>query len=149
MLKVIAWFFGIAFLLVMLGFGLNMLGLFSDAINRPIDTARGVGARVMNPDHALQSYRWFHAAYQQVEAKKGQIMLAKQALEAAADERKEARRVELLGLQQGCMNLIGQYNERATRMDTRLFMKPEQLIPGTQPGELRPLPTALELSACQ
>lgn len=117
-------------------------------LTKPVTTAVGVVDRVVNPDHALETYRWFHEAYQQIEAKKSQIVLSKGALEAAAPDRKEARRVELLGLQQGCQTLVGQYNAKATRADTVIFQHPERFLPGNWPGDRNPLPSSVDLTEC-
>ncbi|MDP2593994.1 MAG: hypothetical protein Q8P36_01495 [bacterium] len=133
-----------------------VLGVFALAIvviglrlvMAPMNMVTGVVERVINPEHALQTYRWFHESYQQVQAKKGQIMLAKNALEASAVDRKEARRVELLGLQQSCQTLVSEYNAKATRADTVIFKHPERFLPGNWPGDRSPLPQQLDLTVC-
>ena len=138
----------IIFVIFVLGLFAWGIGLFGWAITKPIDTAKGVVDRVINPDQALESYRWFMAANQQIKAKQGQIALSKAALEASATDRKEARRVELLGLQQGCQNLVAQYNERSTRADTVIFKYPERFLPGYWPGERSPLPESIDPAVC-
>ena len=114
----------------------------------PVNMATGIVERVINADHALESYRWFHSANQQVKAKQGQIVLSKAALEAAAADRKEARRVELLGLQQNCQTLVADYNARAMRADTVIFLHPERFLPGNWPGDRNPLPQSIDLGVC-
>lgn len=140
-----AMFIIVIFILGMLGWA---IGLFGRVVRAPVETAVGVTERVLNPDHALQTYRWFHDSYQAVKAKKANIALAKSALDASSEDRKEARRVELLGIQQGCQQLIGEYNSRATRVDTVIFQHPERFLPGTWPGERSPLPTSLDMADC-
>lgn len=135
----------VVFVLGLFAWGVSTLGWF---VTKPIDTAKGVVDRVINPDHALASYRWFHEANNQIAAKKGQIALSKAALEASAPDRKEARRVELLGLQQGCQNLVGEYNALATRADTVIFMHPEKFLPGDWPGDRSPLPPNVDATVC-
>jgi len=136
-------------------FGLFVVGMFAWAlgigawfITKPIETTKGIVDRVIDPDHALATYRWFHGANQEIIAKQAQIVLSKQALEASAEDRKEARRVELLGLQQGCQRLVGEYNAKATRADTVIFKHPEQFLPGNWPGERTPLPDNIKISVC-
>ena len=128
--------------------GMYGLGLGFWAVTKPIEFARGVTDRVMDPDRALESYRWFHSAYQETQAKKGQIALSKAAMEASSEDRKEARRVELLGLQQNCMSLSAEYNARASRADTVIFMHPERFLPGNWPGDRAPLPPSVDQNAC-
>ncbi len=114
----------------------------------PVRMAGNVVTKVFDADHALQTYRWFHEANQQIKAKKAQISLSKQALTAAAEDRKEARRIELLGLQQGCQSLVSEYNARATRADTVIFQHPERFLPGNWPGDFNPLPPTINLEVC-
>ncbi len=123
-------------------------GLIGWAVTKPVNVAVGVANRVLDPDHALQTYRWFHEAHQQIKAKEAQIALSKQALAASGEDRKEARRVELLGLQQGCQSLVSEYNARATRADTVIFQHPEQFLPGNLPGDRNPLPSSANLDVC-
>ncbi len=133
------------FVLGLLGYVLNLGAWF---VTKPIEMTKGVVDRVIDPDHALQTYRWFHETYQQINVKQSQIVLAKQALEASAPDRQEARRVELLGVQQGCQRLVGEYNAKATRADTVIFQHPEKFLPGNWPGERTPLPDSIKLSVC-
>ena len=135
----------VLFVLSLLGW---VLGVGSWFITKPVNTAIGIVDRVIDPDFALQSYRWFHESYQQVQAKKGQIVLAKGALEASREDRQEARRVELLGLQQSCQTLVAEYNAKATRADTVIFQHPERFLPGNWPGDRNPLPQQLDLVVC-
>jgi hypothetical protein len=136
---------GILIAFAVLGTGLTAFRM----LTKPVTTAVGVVDRVINADHLLQSYRWFHSANNNIQAKKQQIVLAKSALDAAATDRKEARRVELLGLQQNCQNLVGDYNSRATRADTMIFMNPERFLPGDWPGEGdNKLPKSIDFSVC-
>lgn len=124
---------------------LNIFGVFTT----PLRTAAGVVERVVNADNLLQNYRWFHSANNNVKAKTQQIVLAKAALEAAATDRKEARRVELLGLQQNCQTLVGEYNSKATRSDSVIFMHPERFLPGDWPAEGdNKLPMSLDFTVC-
>lgn len=142
------WIVGVGLFFMAIGL---VFWFFSTVINvakKPIDTAAGVVDRVINPDHALQTYRWFHEAYQQVLVKQGNINFAKQALEASREDRQEARRVELLGLQQGCQKLVGEYNARANRADTVIFQHPERFLPGNWPGDRNPLPDSINMSTC-
>ena len=142
--------YGVAavFGLFVVGGAMYGLGLGFWAATKPANFTAGVVDRVIDPDRALESYRWFHGAYQATLAKKGQIALAKGALDAASEDRKEARRVETLGLQQNCMTLVGEYNARAQRADTVIFMHPELFLPGNWPGDRNPLPQSLDPSAC-
>jgi hypothetical protein len=114
----------------------------------PVRMAGNIVTEVFDAQHALQTYRWFHEANQQIKAKKAQIMLSKAALTASSEDRKEARRVELLGLQQGCQSLVSEYNAKATRADTVIFQHPERFLPGDWPGDRSPLPQAIELETC-
>ena len=145
---VVKWVLGTLGCLVVFSMLLWGLGIVGKVVTKPIDTAVGIMDRVIDPDHALQTYRWFHESYQQVQAKTGQIGLAKSALEAANTDRKEARRVELLGLQQSCQTLVSEYNAKATRADTVIFQHPERFLPGTWPGDRSPLPSQLNLASC-
>lgn len=131
-----------------LGWFAWMLGAFSRIAQAPVNMGVSVIERVINADHALESYRWFHGAYQEVNAKKAMIGLQKQALESAAPDRKEARRVELLGTQNRCQSLVSEYNAKATRADTVIFLHPERFLPGNWPGERNPLPRSLDLTSC-
>ena len=142
--------YGLAAIVVIfvLGGVLWASGVFTRIATAPVNMGVGVVERVINPDHALQSYRWFHESYQQVQAKQGQIVLSKAALEASAVDRKEARRVELLGLQQSCQTLVSEYNAKATRADTVIFLHPEKFLPGNWPGSRNPLPQQLDLTVC-
>ncbi|MEY4723582.1 MAG: hypothetical protein RLZZ324_1095 [Candidatus Parcubacteria bacterium] len=142
------WFIPLALTMTVAGLVLWALGVFTTVATMPVNTAVGVLNRVADPDHALETYRWFHDTYQSIKAKQGQIRLAKQALAASADDRKEARRVELLGLQEGCQSLVGEYNSKATRADTVIFQHPERFLPGNWPGERNPLPSEIDLTAC-
>lgn len=117
-------------------------------LTAPARMAGDIVTKVFDADHALQTYRWFHEAYQQINAKKSQIVLSKQALAASSEDRKEARRVELLGLQQGCQSLVGEYNASATRADTVIFQHPERFLPGDWPGDRNPLPASVEFDVC-
>ncbi len=138
--------YGLAILVVVI-----ILGVVAWAWNVATAPARMAGnivTKVFDADHALQTYRWFHESYQQINAKKGQINLSKGALAASGEDRKEARRVELLGLQQGCQSLVSEYNARATRADTVIFQHPERFLPGNWPGEQIPLPSSINLEIC-
>lgn len=138
--------YGLAFLAICIVLG--AVGWFWHVATAPARMAGNVVTQVFDANHALSTYRWFHEANQQINAKKAQIGLSKGALSAAAEDRKEARRVELLGLQQGCQSLIGEYNARATRADTVIFQHPERFLPGDWSGERSPLPTAIDLNVC-
>lgn len=138
--------YGLAVLFVVIV--LSVAGWMWSVATAPVRMAGNIVTKVFDADHALQTYRWFHEANQQVKAKKAQIGLSKQALEAAAEDRKEARRVELLGLQQGCQSLVSEYNAKAIRADTVIFQHPERFLPGDWPGERSPLPQAIELEIC-
>lgn len=124
------------------------IGLVGWAVTTPVNMATGVVNQIMDPTQALNSYRWFNMAYQQVQAKEGQIALAKQALKDAAPDRKEARRVELLGVQEGCQNLVAEYNGKAARLDTGLFLNPQKYLPKSWTGDITPLPQHLDLKVC-
>lgn len=141
---------GVAFFVAIFGVFAVMyfLQLGFWAVTKPIELGRGVVNRVIDPDHALETYRWFHGTNQQIHAKKAQITLLKSALESAVHDRKEARRVELLGTQSVCQTLVSEYNARATRADTVIFMHPERFLPGDWPGERTPLPQQIDLSVC-
>lgn len=136
-------FFGLLLL------AMRVVGFGFWAVTKPMDVVQGTVDRVLNPDAALASYRWFHDASNQIEAKKGQIRLSKGALAASSEDRKEARRVELLGAQQSCMTLVASYNSRAERADTVIFLHPERFLPGDWPGERKPLPNSFSLEACE
>lgn len=135
--------------LLVVGLVFNIISLPFKVANQAVNTAGGVVERVINPDHALQTYRRFHAMNAAIIAKQGQIALAKTAFEQADPERREARRVELTGLQQNCLTLVSQYNAEATRADTVIFMHPERFLPGNWPGDRSPLPTSINASVCQ
>lgn len=138
--------YGLALFVVLVVLGIA--GFAWKVATAPARMAGDIVEQVFDADHALQSYRWFHGAYNQIEAKKRQIGLSKQALEASREDRKEARRVELLGLQQSCQTLVGQYNERATRADTVIFKHPDRFLPGDWPGESRVLPQTIDFEVC-
>jgi hypothetical protein len=138
--------YGLAIVIVFIILG--TVGWLLHVVTSPTRMAGNVVTQVFDANHALSTYRWFHEANQQINAKKAQIVLSKGALSASAEDRKEARRVELLGLQQGCQSLIGEYNARATRADTVIFQHPERFLPGNWPGERSPLPMAVDLNVC-
>ena len=138
--------YGLAILVALAVLG-GAIGIWR-TVTAPANMVGGIVQQTFNAQHALESYRWFHTSYQAVNAKTGQIRLSKAALEAAATDRKEARRVELLGAQQSCQSLVSDYNARATRADTVIFMHPEKFLPGNWPGEQTRLPSSLPLSVC-
>ena len=138
--------YGLAILAVFIVLG--TVGWLWHVATSPARMVGNVATKVFDADHALETYRWFHGAYQEVNAKKAQIVLSKSALAAAAEDRKEARRIELLGLQQGCQTLVSQYNAKATRFDTVIFQYPERFLPGDWPGERTPLPQSINLDVC-
>ncbi len=138
--------YGLAILAVVAALGIAVW--VWNVATAPARMAGNVVTKVFDADHALRTYRWFHEANQQVKAKQAQIRLSKDALTASAEDRKEARRVELLGLQQGCQSLVSEYNARATRADTVIFKTPEKFLPGDWPGERTPLPQAIALDIC-
>ena len=138
--------YGLSIFLVFLVLG--AAGWVWHVATAPARMAGNVVTKVFDADHALATYRWFHEANQQIKVKKSQVTLGKAALEASAPDRKEARRVELLGLQQGCQSLVGEYNAKATRADTLIFQHPERFLPGDWPGERTPLPASVELEVC-
>jgi hypothetical protein len=135
--------------LLIVGLMLNIISLPFKVANQAVNTASGVVERVINPDHALQTYRRFHGMNAAIIAKQGQIALAKTALEQADPDRREARRVELTGLQQNCLTLVSQYNADATRADTVIFMNPERYLPGSWTGDRSPLPLNINAAVCQ
>jgi hypothetical protein len=128
---------------------LGAVGFAIRAVTAPARMVGGVVDQVFDADNALRNYRWFHEAFQQIKAKTGQIRLAKSALEASAQGRQEARRVELLGVQQGCMGLVSEYNARATRADTVIFQNPERFLPGDWPADEDQLPDYIDLLVCE
>lgn|SRR3989338_1084827 len=138
--------YGLAVLAVVIVLG--AAGWIWHVVTAPARMAGNVVTEVFDAKHALQTYRWFHESYQQVNAKKGQIALSKGALAHAAEDRKEARRVELLGLQQGCQSLVSEYNARGMRADTVIFLHPERFLPGDWPGDRTPLPQSINLEVC-
>ena len=143
--------YGVAIILggfVLLGL-MWVLGIGFWAVTKPVNTAVGIVDRVIDADHALQSYRWFHMANQEVNAKVAQIRLQKRAVQASNEDRKEARRVALLGTQNRCQGLVGEYNAKALRADTIIFMHPEQFLPGNWPGERDPLPQSINMAVCE
>lgn len=138
--------YGLAILVVIIVIG--AAAWIFNVVTAPARMVGNVATQVFDANHALATYRWFHEANQQIKAKKAQISLSKAALTASAEDRKEARRVELLGLQQGCQGLVAEYNARATRADTVIFQHPERFLPGDWPGERTPLPQVIELDVC-
>jgi hypothetical protein len=138
--------YGLAIVAAMIAIG--AIVWIYNVVTAPARMAGNVVTQVFDANHALATYRWFHEANQQIKAKKAQITLSKQALAASAEDRKEARRVELLGLQQGCQSLVAEYNAKATRADTVIFQHPERFLPGDWPGERTPLPQTIDLDIC-
>ena len=150
-------FFGYGVAIVIGGMGvLFVMWAFSVglwAVTKPVDTAIGVVNRIMDPDAALQNYRWFRDARNGIEAQQANIRIAKQGLEFAkanAPERMSARNTELMGAQQVCNNLVGQYNSRSERIDSRLFKDPGQFLTGLVDGQ-RPtsLPVHFDYNICE
>lgn len=138
--------YGLAILAVIIV--ISAAGWMWHVVTAPARMAGNVVTQVFDADHALQSYRWFYEANNQIKAKVGQISLSKQALTASSEERKEARRVELLGLQQSCQSLVGEFNAKASRADTVIFMHPERFLPGDWPGDRNPLPQQVNMEVC-
>ncbi len=147
--------YGVAFLVAMfvIGLVLWLLGLGSWLITRPVDTAVGVVNQVMDPDAALENYRWFRDANNGIQAQIANIKMAKENLayaEAHTDERAAARMTELTGAKQVCNNLVGQYNSRSQRIDSRLFKDPNQFFTGLVDGQAAiPLPPSYDYKVCE
>lgn len=144
---------------LLLVIGLNALGLVTGILSAPFQmaktvvdqtkkTSQGLVKEIINPEQAIRSYRSVHGYYTAVKTKKGQVMLAKQAVEMASDSRKDARRTELIGLQQGCMNDVEKYNELTRRTDTRIYTNPEKFLPDDWSGERQVLPESFDQSLC-
>lgn len=139
--------------------GLNALGIVTGLLSGPFKlagtvvsqvnkTSQGLVKEIINPDQAIRSYRAVHGYYTAIQAKKGQIMLAKQAVEMASEGRKDARRTEMIGLQQGCLNDVERYNELTRRTDTRIYTNPEEFLPDSWSGERQILPESFDQSLC-
>ena len=151
-LKIFAWIVGIVIVLNILGIILGVLTapfkFAGTVVDQAGKTADGIVKEVINPDHALRTYRELHGYYTAINAKKGQIALAKQAVEMASEGRKDARRTELVGVQQGCINMVEKYNELTRRTDTRIYMNPEQYLPDNWTGPRVILPEMFNQSIC-
>lgn len=143
----------ILFVVFVLGLGAWAFGLVGWAITKPANTAIGVTNQVMDPTTALNNYRWFRDARNGIEAQQANIRIAKKGLEFAqtsAPDRVSARQTELMGAQQVCNNLVGQYNSRSERLDSRLFKDPGQFFTGLVDGQTpTPLPERFEYTVCE
>lgn len=142
--------------------GLWILGVVAGVISMPfkvIGGAQRVGnaaiEQTFDPQRALQNYRWFYAAYNQVEAKEAQIERAKAAVTFAQEntpDRVSARMTELTGLQNSCSNLVGQYNAKASDLTAWIFQDPAILRTiGEMMGQQSaadPLPQMIDQSVC-
>lgn len=147
--------YGIAtvFGLFVVGAFIWTLGLGGWFVTRPVNTAVGVVNRIMDPDAALENYRWFRDANNGILAQGANIKDAKANLayaEQHAPDRVSARMTELTGAKQVCNGLVGQYNSRSERIDSRLFKDPNQFFTGLVDGEqATPLPAHYDYSVCE
>ena len=75
----------------------------------PVNMATGIVERVINADHALESYRWFHSANQQVRSccrrprwKRPQRIEKKHAASSCWDSSRTVRRSSLTTMRAPC-----------------------------------------------
>lgn len=140
----------VAFVLGLLLWVLSLAGCF---ITTPVNTAAGVATRIMDPDAALQNYRWFRDARNGIEAQKANIADAKENLayaEQHAPDRVSSRMTELTGAKQVCNQVVGEYNSRSERVDSRLFKDPGQFFTGLVDDQRpTPLPQHFDYTECK
>ena len=152
LIKLIAYFILLVVVLNIAGILLGVLsGPFSLAntvVSQTGQTANGLVRAIINPEHALRSYRQVHGYYTAVKSKKGQIRLAAAAVARSPENRVSARLTELTGLQQGCINDVERYNELTRRTDTRIYTNPEEFLPDSWTGERQVLPDTLDQEVC-
>jgi hypothetical protein len=139
--------------LFVIGIGAWTLGIIGTVATMPVNTAVGVASRVMDPDAALQNYRWFRDARNAIAAQQANIKDANAGLKYAEEhtpDRVSARMTELTGAKQVCNSLVGEYNSRSERVDSRLFKDPSQFFTGLVDDQ-RPesLPVRFEYKDCE
>ena len=141
------------FALFVIGLGAWALGIIGTVATMPVNTAVGVASRVMDPDAALQNYRWFRDARNAIAAQQANIKDAAEGLKYAEEhtpDRVSARMTELTGAKQVCNSLVGEYNSRSERMDSRLFKDPSQFFTGLVDDQRpEPLPVRFDYADCK
>lgn len=91
----------------------------------------------VNENNIVESYEWFKATTSAVDAKVAMIKNHNAIVQASVGEAKDKAMLELAGLKQSCIDLIGQYNGKAA-MITRGGLA----LPSGMPAEL-------SMSICQ
>lgn len=91
----------------------------------------------INENNIVESYEWFKATTSAVDAKVAMIKNHNTIVQSSVGEAKDKALLELAGLKQSCIDLIGQYNGKAAMI--------------TRGGLALPsgMPTELSMSICQ
>ena len=92
---------------------------------RACSVADGLADRVTDPDKILHDYEWFHTAHERVGSRVAQVdaterMLMDNTGMIPPDEQTRLR-VELMGQQQSCRELVADYNANAQKMTVGVF----------------------------
>lgn len=123
MWKIIGWVAGIAVLVPVGFFALNLLTAPVKVANMALNSATGVIERTVDPNNVIVKYEWFHDAHGAFKARIPQIKATKAAL---ADEKdanmRGSLRVELSAQQQNCRDIVTKYNANATKTNVSIFM---------------------------
>lgn len=117
-----------------LGMGLRILFFPATVANNMIDTAYDANKKVINADNAIYNYEWFKQKYQDIEATKRQLTVARRNhadyREALGDrstwtfeDKTEDSRLNavVLGLETNLESQIGDYNARASMATRNIF----------------------------
>lgn len=126
----------------------NIVTLPFQAVQGTVQTTKTVIQRITNADTMLNNYRWFKDAHYKLQTFPAQIALAKTNLDYAEKHTPDYvanRMTEYTGIQQVCMDLVGQYNSRSERMDSGFLRNPEQWLPV---GTYMPLPENYDVNYC-
>lgn len=133
--KILGWITTIFFVLFFVygcGVVFNIVSLPFSATNGAIQSGKGVIRQITDPTAMLNNYRWFKDAHYRLQTFPAQIAAAKRNLAYAEQHTPNYvanRMTEYTGIQQVCLDLVGQYNSRAERMDSGFLRNPEQWLP--------------------
>lgn len=102
-----------------------MLFLLLSVGCRACTVADGIADRVTDPDNIIHDYEWFHTAHERVASRVAQIKTTREMLEDTTGQilpdEKTRLRVEIMGQQQSCRELVADYNANSQKMTVGIF----------------------------
>lgn len=110
--------------------------LFACAIGSLAIAALSACSRV-NENNVVESYEWFKATNSAITAKVAMIQMQAPMINSASGVEREKIILETNGMKQSCMELVGQYNGRASMITRGGLALPNSL------------PNQIDLSICQ